>query len=130
MARPSSYVTAVLPTPLRALRVVMFIFAALTLVTLVSAVAIDAFEADSFSASLGAATWTALPGALTLACGLRLHAGGRPLFWGILALQVFLVLSALAALGQGDPRGLGQLIFPVLMLILVLLPSSRAHLRR
>ena len=61
-------------------------------------------------------------------CALRLRSGGRPLFWGVLALQILVIVQALGSLGAADPRGVTQLLFPVAILVCILLRPSRQHL--
>lgn len=86
------------------------------------------FWTDLNAETLGALTWIALPGILALVCALRLHSGGRPLFWGVLALQVLIIVQALGNLGAADPRGVTQLLFPIAILVCVLMRPSRQHL--
>ncbi|WP_046469868.1 hypothetical protein [Allosalinactinospora lopnorensis] len=118
-----------LPGPLRVARVLLFVLAAITLVTAVAGLAVNAFEATSTAEAAGFATALALPGVLAMVCGLRLRKGRRLLLWSLAALMVFMILLALSTIGQGDPRGLIQLLLPSTILVLVLLPTSRVYLK-
>ncbi len=118
-----------LPGPLRGARVLLFVSAGITLITAVSGLAVGAFEGGSAAENAGMATALALPGVLALVCGVRLRKGRRLLLWSMVALMVYMVLVALSSFGQGDPRGLTQMILPVTIMVLILLPRSRAYLK-
>ncbi len=100
-----------------------------TLLAAVVGLGIGSFPGDSVAENLGSATWTALPGVLALVCGLRLRKGRRKLWWGLVALQVFLILLALSMIGQGEQPGGAEVLLGPVMLVLVVLRSSRAYLR-
>ncbi|MFC4561645.1 hypothetical protein ACFO4E_07235 [Nocardiopsis mangrovi] len=114
-----------LPAPLKKARVCLYITAGVAVAMLAAGllVGLDA-------RGMGGLTGQLLPALLALPCALRLPKGRRPLFWTITVLQVWGMLGALAALGAGDPRGLTQLVLPVLVLVFITRPAARAHVKR
>ncbi|MBB4932250.1 peptidoglycan/LPS O-acetylase OafA/YrhL [Lipingzhangella halophila] len=118
-----------LPGPLRAARVLLFGIFGIRAITVAAGVVVSANQAGLTAEAAGAFTYLALPGVLALICGLRLRKGRRLFLGCVVALMVLMVLQALSTLGQGNPQGFTQLILPSIILVLVLLPSSRAYLR-
>ncbi|MGI5119468.1 hypothetical protein ACQEU5_08005 [Marinactinospora thermotolerans] len=108
-----------LPVELKAVRLLLFITAGLTLLAVVGALMV--VEVDAVI--LGELTWVALPGVLALVFALRLPRGGRVLFWGIAVLQVLTLLLALGNLPS--PSALTQMLLP--LLTLGLLTRARAR---
>ncbi|CAM3899711.1 hypothetical protein GCM10009799_12530 [Nocardiopsis rhodophaea] len=113
-----------LPTPLRVARILLFVLAVVVGLQIVGGLMIYELGPEL----LGVLVWTALPGIAALLLGLRLPKGGRGMMAAILILQAFLLLFALGRIGNGDPRGLTNLVFPVLITVFVLQKSSRAFL--
>jgi hypothetical protein len=110
-----------MPRPVRVARVLLFVGAGLTGL-MVSA----ALLALGISAPLlGSLLWFAWPGVAALVIGLKLPGGGKRLYWATVVVSAFWILSALAALGGGDPRGLTQLILPVAVLVLITRRSAK-----
>ena len=52
---------------------------------------------------------------------------GTALRRGIIALEVFYVLLALSAIGQGDPRGVVNLVLPAVILVLLFRADAKNH---
>ncbi|PRY01840.1 polymorphic toxin-type HINT domain-containing protein [Allonocardiopsis opalescens] len=114
---------ASLPRGLRLARVLLFVFAGLTFL-----MSFGALLADFSGETLGYLLWVMLPGVLALVFGLRLAAGGRTLFWLIIGWSAWQLLTALSTLDEGEGQAVTQLLLPGLVLVLVLLRRSRAHL--
>ncbi|MBB6171254.1 hypothetical protein HNR23_001314 [Nocardiopsis mwathae] len=113
-----------LPTPLRITRILLFVLTAVVGLQVIGGLLIF----DMGPELLGLLVWTALPGIAALFLALRIPRGGRWILAAILVLQVFLLLFALGRIGNGDPQGLTNLLFPVLITVFVLQKSSRAFL--
>jgi hypothetical protein len=112
-----------MPTPVKAMQVLMFVAAGITfVVTLAFLVAVGVT-----AASLGAAVWLVFPGALSLVLALRVPRGGVGLRRGIIALEIFYILLSLARLGQGDPRGVANMVFPIVILVLLFRRETKEH---
>ncbi|TDQ49241.1 hypothetical protein [Actinorugispora endophytica] len=111
------------PKDLRIARVLLFVVAGISLAVF----CVGAAFLPLTPSVLAELTWILVPGVLSLVFGVRIPKGGRPLFWSIVVLQALFVLFSLGELGQG-PRGLTQMLFPVLILVFVLRRPSRDFL--
>ena len=117
--------TGTMPSSLRAVRVLLYVTAGLTVVTTIAFLAIEGTSAEA----LGAATWSAWPGVAALVLARGLPAGGL-LRWRLLvALEVVYLLMALGAVGAGDPRGVTNLLLPIAVLVLAFRPAARDFMR-
>lgn len=115
---------APLPAALRGARALMLLLAAGTAVTVLAYLA----AVELSGAAVGQSLWVCLPAVIAARVALRLRTGRTTLLrWGLGACGLW-VLAALAAVVEGDPRGLTQLLVPVLVLVLLLQPTSRDHL--
>ncbi len=113
-----------LPTSLKTVRTLLYVAVAATGLQAVGVLLIPGPTPEI----LAALTLVALPGAAALALALRLPRGRRPLFVALLAFQAWLLLTALARIGLGEPQGFLNLVLPVAVLVFLLRPSSRAFL--
>lgn len=112
-----------MPNQVKTVRVLMFVVAGLTLLmTLAFLVTVGVT-----AAAIGAAVWFALPGVISFVLALRIPRGGTALRRGIIALEVFYVLLALSAIGQGDPRGVVNLVLPAVILVLLFRADAKNH---
>lgn len=112
-----------MPGTVKAIRVLLFVVAALTVI-----VAIGTFlyaDVGDPAYAAGAVTWAALPGIASLV----LRRGSRVLWWCLLALEIVYILLALANLGRGDPRGITNMVLPIVILVLLFQRSSRRYFR-
>lgn len=116
-----------LPPPLRAVRVLFMFAAGLTLVMAVATLSVLGADAEL----VGRLIWASWPGAVVLVIALRLPrlAGSRRWFAVTVVVCSVWVLGALGTLGRGDPRGLVQLLIPVVSLVLLTRPLSRDFFR-
>lgn len=112
-----------MPNQVRTVRVLMFVAAGLTLVMTLAFFAAVGVTA----AAIGAALWFALPGVLSLLLALRVPNGGTGLRRGIIALEIFYILLSLARVGEGDPRGVLNLVLPIVILVLLFRPEAKAY---
>ncbi|NEE46375.1 hypothetical protein G3M55_17350, partial [Streptomyces sp. SID8455] len=87
-----------------------------------SAIAADAMGAQV----LGILLYASAPGVLCALLAWHLRTGGRLVRWGIVAAQVWLIVGGLGNLADGSPDGFTQLVLPVLILVLLSRPQSRA----
>ncbi|MFI6517208.1 hypothetical protein ACIBF1_16760 [Spirillospora sp. NPDC050679] len=104
-----------MPKTVKTIRILMFVVAGITLVTTVAFMITVGVSA----ASLGAAVWAAFPGVLSLVLALRIPQGRTGLRRGIIALEIFYILLSFSRLGQGDPRGLTNMVLPIAILVLL-----------
>lgn len=114
------------PAPVRALRILLYVAAGLTVVVVLLGLLIEPLS----GASIGAAVWAVWPGIAAFLLAGRLDRPSRRIYWLVVALGVVYVLLSLAAIGQGSPRGITNLILPTAILILVNRASSRAFLKQ
>ena len=115
-----------MPTPVRAAQVLMYVVAGLTVV-LAGTVLLTAGRS---AAELGRVTWFALPGLVSFGLALLISKRGARLWLMIIALEIVYIVLSLARLGGGDPRGLGNLIIPVVILVLLTRPAANSYFRR
>lgn len=130
MVNPYNITSTSMPGPVKAARVLMFVIAgsmALTAISAYTQLAEPAGTAYALGAALGV---FGLFGAVSLVLGLRMDKGRKPLWWGIIALQVAGILFQLSRLADGDPFALIALGFPIAILILVCRKPSRAYFSR
>ncbi|WP_067476991.1 hypothetical protein [Actinomadura hibisca] len=104
-----------MPKTVKAVRILMFVVAGITFVTTLAFMITVGVSAASF----GAAVWAVFPGVLSLVLALRIPQGSKGLRRGIIALEIFYILLSFSRLGQGDPRGLTNMVLPIAILILV-----------
>ncbi|MFF4175159.1 Tox-REase-5 domain-containing protein [Streptomyces sp. NPDC001750] len=115
-----------LPRPLNTARLLLFVLFGATVLgglgLLGSAFAVDAMGAQV----LGILLYAAAPGVLGLLLARRLRTGGKRVWWGLVAVQVWLVLGGVANIGDGSARGFVQLLLPILILVLLTRAQSRS----
>ncbi|MFI9625662.1 Tox-REase-5 domain-containing protein [Streptomyces sp. NPDC052042] len=115
-----------LPRPLHTARLLLFVLFGATVLgglgLLGSALAVDAMGAQV----LGILLYAAAPGVLGLLLARRVRTGGRRVWWGLIAVQVWLVLGGVANIGDGSARGFVQLLLPALILVLLTRAQSRS----
>jgi len=111
----------VLPTAVRVVRVLLYLGGVITVLSVIGLLTSDGFSAEN----IGQLIWIAWPGVLGLVIARKLPNGGRRWFWLIVVVAAFWLLGALAAIGEGDPRGVTTLILPIATLIAVTRRSSR-----
>ncbi|MFF7360269.1 alpha/beta hydrolase [Streptomyces sp. NPDC008125] len=80
---------------------------------------------------LGGLLYAALPGIVGFVLSFYARIHGRGVWFGLLAVHVWLVLGSLATLGAGDVgvSGLPQLVMPVAVVVLLLRPAARGWFR-
>lgn len=114
-----------MPRTLKVTRTLMFAVTAFTGLLIVTLLLVVGVGAES----LALAAWLTVPGAVNLWLALRLPRAGIGVRRGIIALEIAFILFALAGLGQGDPRGVTNLIIPITILVLVTRPSATRFFR-
>lgn len=112
-----------MPAPVRVAQVLMFVVAGITFLMTVAFVG----SVGVTAAALGAALWIVAPGVVSLLLALRIPRGGVRLRRGIIALEIFYILLAISRLGNGDPRGLVNLVLPVVILVLLFRRDAKEH---
>lgn len=117
-----------MPGTAKAIRVLLFVAAGLTLLVVVGTFLYAGAASTAYTA--GAALWVALPGIASLVLALLLRRGGRAIWACLLAVEILYILLALAGLGRGDPRGITNLLLPIVILVLLFQHSSRRYFRR
>ncbi|ASU85053.1 hypothetical protein CDO52_21655 [Nocardiopsis gilva YIM 90087] len=110
-----------LPRSVKWIRILLFVLAGLNLVAAVGV--FFALGADAFA--FGYALFQTIPGVVFLLLGLWIRKKGRLVFGGIVAVASLFTIYILLTLA-GDST-VTQLLLPVLILILVMRPSSRAY---
>ncbi|MFF4092882.1 Tox-REase-5 domain-containing protein [Streptomyces sp. NPDC001834] len=115
-----------LPRPLNTVRLLLFVLFGATVLgglgLLGSALAVDAMGAQV----LGILLYAAAPGVLGLLLARQVRTGGKRVWWGLVAVQVWLVLGGVANIGDGSARGFVQLLLPTLILVLLTRAQSRS----
>ncbi|RPK57698.1 hypothetical protein EES43_21290 [Streptomyces sp. ADI96-02] len=115
-----------LPRRLGVVRVLLLVLFAATVLGAVglsgSALAADAMGAEV----LGILLYASAPGVLAALLARHVRTGGKRVLWAIVAVQVWLILGGTANLVSGSPDGFTQLVLPVLILVLLSRPPSRA----
>lgn len=115
-----------LPTPVKTVRVLLFVVAGFTLLLIVGALLAFGYTAEL----LGALAWDSWPGVVGFIVALKIKKPSRVKFWLIIVVAAFDILNALSWLGEGDPRGFTTMILPILILVFVLRRSSRQYFHR
>ncbi|MFF9345778.1 Tox-REase-5 domain-containing protein [Streptomyces sp. NPDC014734] len=122
-ARPG---TRELPRPLNTVRVLLLVLFGATalggLGLFGSALAVDAMGAQV----LGILLYAAVPGALGLLLARHVRTGRKRVWWGLVAVQAWLVLGGLGNIGNGSASGFTQLLLPALILFLLTRRQSRS----
>ncbi|MFD7615899.1 alpha/beta hydrolase [Streptomyces sp. NPDC059802] len=116
--------------PLQAVLILVRLLFVLTVVgtfdVLLVASSVDAVDGRL----LGMVLYAALPGIIGFGLSLYLRSGGVWVWRGLLAVHAWLTLGALATLNDADNgRGVTQLVMPVVVLVLLCRPRSRAWFR-
>ncbi|MFJ1617058.1 Tox-REase-5 domain-containing protein [Streptomyces sp. NPDC088251] len=115
-----------LPRPLNTVRVLLLVLFGATVLGALglfgSALAVDAMGAEV----IGILLYASLPGVLGLLLARHVRTGGRRVWWGLVAVQVWLVLGGVANIGDGSAHGFTQLLLPVLILVFLTRSQSRA----
>lgn len=114
-----------MPDSVRTLRVLLYVWTALTLLITVGFLLSQEVTAES----LGALVWSAWPGIAAYFIARGIKHGGRKRYWATVVVGAFGVLAALGSIGAGDPRGVTQLILPVAVLVAVTRPAARAFFK-
>ncbi|MFD4024010.1 Tox-REase-5 domain-containing protein [Streptomyces sp. NPDC058576] len=118
-----------LPRPLAVVRVALLVLFGATVLGAIglsgSALAADAMGAEV----LGILLYASAPGVLAALLARQVRTGSTRVRWGIVAVQVWLILGGLANLGDGSPDGVTQLVLPVLIIVLINREGSRAWFR-
>ncbi len=118
-----------LPRAMRVARVLIHVLFGATVVgglgLFGSALAADALEAGL----LGVLLYGAAPGVAAWVLSRRAWTGGVGLWFGLVATQVWLVLGALANVGDGYMHGFTELFLPLLVLWFLTRPESREWFR-
>ncbi|MFC3999477.1 hypothetical protein ACFOVU_26430 [Nocardiopsis sediminis] len=113
-----------LPTPVRWVRILLYVSGGLFVVTAVGMLMLTGVTAYE----LGYNAMASLPGVAQILLAVFIRRNGRVVFWSIVVLETLLALYSLITLGE-DGR-IPQLILPVATLILLLRPASRAFFLR
>ncbi|MFF2408808.1 Tox-REase-5 domain-containing protein [Streptomyces sp. NPDC058092] len=115
-----------LPRPLHTVRVLLLVLFGATVLGALgffgSALAVDALGAEV----IGILLYAAAPGVLGLLLARHVRTGGKRVWWGLVAVQVWLVLGGVANIGDGSAHGFTQLLLPVLILVFLTRRQSRA----
>ncbi|MEU8122740.1 hypothetical protein AB0C21_28855 [Spirillospora sp. NPDC049024] len=115
--------SALLPTSLRAARVLMFVVAGLSVVWSLAFLVGYGWTAENF----GAVLLQLVPGGFSFFLALRLATGRKRIRNGVVALEIVWILIALGRLGQGDATGVLGLLIPAAVLVLVTRQTARDH---
>ncbi|MQY03837.1 hypothetical protein [Actinomadura macrotermitis] len=116
---------SVMPRSVRTARVLLFVAAGLTAMA-----ALDAGLELGGGYGAGIAIAALLPAAASAAGGLAAaRRPSRPLWFAILALEVFYLFWQFGRIGAGDAMGLIGLIFPIVILVMVCRSSARRYFR-
>jgi hypothetical protein len=113
-----------LPPEVKTVRVILFIIAGFTGLTVVGGiVAFWPLDASEW----GLMTYIALPGILALILGLGAAKGGGLRFWVIIALAALTALLALGRLADSPLPALANLLLPGMIIYFITRPRARQH---
>src|SRR5262245_51342296 len=115
-----------MPRSVRAVRVLLYVVAALTAVLTLGALV----SAGVGPVSLLEVSWFALPGIASGVLAWRVHLGGVALRRWIVGLEIVYVVLSLTRLVSGDLRGLVNVILPAAILGLVTGRSAKKYFAR
>ncbi|MFE7166709.1 Tox-REase-5 domain-containing protein [Streptomyces sp. NPDC057616] len=91
---------------------------------------LTAASADALDGGmLALLVYAAAPGTLGWWLARRSREGGGRVWGGLVAVQIWLVLSSVGNILHGSPKGFAQLFLPVLVLLFLARPDSRAWYR-
>ncbi|MFE9461877.1 alpha/beta hydrolase [Streptomyces californicus] len=119
-----------MPRPVQAVLVLLHVLFVATLVGAVRALS-AASSVDAVDGYLlGLLLYASLPGVAAFVLSLRVRHGGVRVWYGLLAVQVWIVLGALAGLGGGAGlEGVARLVMPTAVLVLLGRAESRQWFR-
>ncbi|MEU3880067.1 alpha/beta hydrolase [Streptomyces californicus] len=119
-----------MPRPVQAVLVLLHVLFVATLVGAVRALS-AASSVDAVDGYLlGLLLYASLPGVVAFVLSLRVRHGGVRVWYGLLAVQVWIVLGALAELGGGAGLdGVARLVMPAAVLVLLGRAESRQWFR-
>ncbi|MFE7056480.1 alpha/beta hydrolase [Streptomyces californicus] len=119
-----------MPRPVQAVLVLLHVLFVATLVGAVRALS-AASSVDAVDGYLlGLLLYASLPGVAAFVLSLRVRHGGVRVWYGLLAVQVWIVLGALAELGGGAGLdGVARLVMPAAVLVLLGRAESRQWFR-
>lgn len=116
----------VMPSSVKAARVLLFIVAGLALL---AAIGLFVYAGASARAA-GQAFYTLVPGIGSFVAALLVTRGGRGLRGFIIGWEILYILVALGEMGSGNAGAILQLGFPIAILILITRPAAGAYFRR
>ncbi|MFH8886548.1 alpha/beta hydrolase [Streptomyces californicus] len=119
-----------MPRPVQGVLVLLHVLFVATLVGAVRALS-AASSVDAVDGYLlGLLLYASLPGVVAFVLSLRVRHGGVRVWYGLLAVQVWIVLGALAELGGGAGlEGVARLVMPTAVLVLLGRAESRQWFR-
>ncbi|WP_371624428.1 alpha/beta hydrolase family protein [Streptomyces sp. NBC_01116] len=120
-----------MPRPLQAVLILLHVLFVATLVGAVRALS-TASSVDAVDGYLlGLLLYASLPGIGAFVLSLYVRKGGVRVWYGLLAVQAWIVLGALAELSGGaGAGGVARLVIPVAVIVLLCRPGSRRWFRR
>ncbi|WP_137235547.1 alpha/beta hydrolase [Streptomyces sp. BPSDS2] len=119
-----------MPRPLQAVLILLHVLFVATLVGAIRALS-TASSVDAVDGYLlGLLLYASLPGVGAFVLSLYVRHGGVRVWYGLLAVQAWIVLGALAELSGGSGvQGVARLVIPVAVIVLLCRPESRRWFR-
>ncbi|MER6019553.1 alpha/beta hydrolase [Streptomyces anulatus] len=119
-----------MPRPLQAVLILLHVLFVATLVGAIRALS-TASSVDAVDGYLlGLLLYASLPGIGSFVLSLFVRKGGVRVWYGLLAVQAWIVVGALAELSGGDGAGgVARLVIPVAVIVLLCRPGSRQWFR-
>ncbi|MFJ6611527.1 alpha/beta hydrolase [Streptomyces sp. NPDC091289] len=119
-----------MPRPLQAVLVLLHVLLVATLVGAIRALS-TASSVDAVDGYLlGLLLYASLPGVAAFVLSLYVRHGGVRVWYGLLAVQAWIVLGALAELSGGaGVQGVARLVMPAAVIVLLCRPESRRWFR-
>jgi hypothetical protein len=122
--RPAPWLVRTLPVSVRAVRVLLYVTAGLTVMA-----ALDTWITIGGASGLGRALVVCVPAAAAAALARRVARPGPRTWAAIVALAVCYLFWQFGRIAEGDPFGMLGLAFPIALLLLITRPAAREHLR-
>lgn len=118
--------TRSMPTQVKALRVILYVVASITLLYLAASIIVYA-DAREVGAAAGMPFFL---GAIGAGLAALIKPGRLAVRIGVIVVEALWLLIAVGRIGQGDPTGIFTMILPIALLVLVNVKPTRQYFRR
>lgn len=114
-----------LPRDVRILSIILYVFAAISLIGTAGMVVLYATNVPAFVFIIG---FVFVPGAIAFLLGMLVPRGGVVVFWAVVVFGIGGALTALVSISAGVGSVILPMVFPAAILFFVFRRSTREHL--